>query len=113
MHNGHYVMEPKEDCETLEALTEARALAPNIRAAEELATLATGTSVADEIRAHKTEPEYPVIRTLVDRQNHYASMLAEAERMGDEDLQIVLLEKTKLSPLEEDILRYWRRHHSS
>ena len=38
-------------------------------------------------------------------------MLEEAEKLGDEDLQLLLLTKVELSGLEKEIVSYWTQAH--
>ena len=58
-------------------------------------------------RVNQEFGEYPLIRGLVTKHNRYAKMLAEAEAIGDDDLTLVLMDKTKLTGLEAEALRLW------
>jgi DNA-binding NarL/FixJ family response regulator len=62
---------------------------------------------AQDERTTEQTGAYPVIRNLVIKQRRYAKMLAEAEAMGDDDIQLMLLEKTKLNPLEAEAIRLY------
>ena len=99
----------------------AQELAPNVRAAQALNQIAAaGVPLDDEaeesiaafvLQTTQDFTTYPLITDLIGRQKRYQSMLGEAERMGDEDLQIMLLSKLELSGLEKEIVAFWAQTH--
>ena len=54
---------------------------------------------------------FPLIADLFGKQRRYRAMLTEAESLGDEDLQLVLMSKIELKPLEKEIIAYWEQTH--
>lgn len=87
-------------------------LAPNVRAAQALNEIAAEPSIVDVVlQTTQDFTTYPLITDLIGRQRRYQSMLGEAERMGDEDLQIMLLSKLELSGLEKEIVAFWAQTH--
>ena len=66
-------------------------------------------SVVDIVkRVNQEFGDYPLIRQLVAKQTRYSKMLTEAEAIGDDDLQLLLLDKTKMSGLEAEAVRLWQ-----
>jgi len=64
------------------------------------------------IQVYVESTDYPEIKALITRQQRYRVMAQEAERLGDDELQLLLLTRMDTSPLEKEILRYWAEQHS-
>lgn len=77
-------------------------------APSETAVIEQPMSVADVVHAIDAEYRaYPTLKALADRQHRYAGMLHDAEQLRDEDVQLILLQKMELSPLEREALTLW------
>ena len=57
--------------------------------------------------------EYPLIRAMLGKRARYQTMLAEAEKMGDEDIALTIMAKLELPPLEEEFVKYWEATHKA
>jgi hypothetical protein len=56
--------------------------------------------------------DYPSIRELLHKQQRYRNMAAEAEKIGDDELSLLIMSRMELTPLEQEILRYWAETHT-
>ena len=86
---------------------------PQVEAGEEADNETTESVTAIVARTNAEFGAYPIIRSLVVKQRRYAKMLQEAEALGDDDLQLVLMEKTKLSGIEAEAIRLWEATQTS
>lgn len=64
------------------------------------------------IRVYVESTDYPEIKALIARQQRYRVMAKEAERMDDTELYVMLTARMELSPIEQEILRYWAETHA-
>jgi len=64
------------------------------------------------IQVYVESTDFPEIKALIARQQRYRTMAQEAERLGDDELHLLLLTRMDTSPLEKEILRYWAEQHS-
>jgi len=81
---------------------------------EFVSPLRSRSQTAEEavIQVYVESKDFPEIKALINRQQRYRTMAQEAERLGDEELQLLLLTRQDLSPLEREILRYWAEQHA-
>jgi hypothetical protein len=64
------------------------------------------------IQVYVESTDYPQIKMLLTKQQQYRNMAEQAERMGDDELSLMLMSRMELTPLEQEILRYWAETHS-
>jgi len=64
------------------------------------------------IQVYVESTDYPVIKALISKQQKYRAMSRQAEDMGDDDLSLLIMSRMELTPLEQEILRYWAEQHA-
>lgn len=55
---------------------------------------------------------YPAIRSLLARKQALDELMALAERTGDDDIQLLVIQKMEFSPLEREVIDHWAKEHA-
>ena len=109
-HFGRPVMtaNPEPDRETIEVgdrLVAFKEPSDELRDAEPMNIGDVVRKVAAEQAAEAAV--FPMIRSLVNRQRKYAQLLKLAEQSGDEDIQLMVMDKMKMTALEQEAVALW------